>query len=172
MVYLSALVRRMLSRELGRLPKKLKRVIPDSFMPSHKTWTNWYLIKAGKAIARDEVQKAVARRDCENARRDDCDKKDEGDTVLGYLLLYMLFYPLVHSWIAVQDWLTVLYMRSKTEYTMYWYPTAAENLEVWQPRVLGNGIDGMQIRGVIVGRVQYIGPLSDEILASLNAKKR
>jgi hypothetical protein len=155
-----------------RLPKKLKRVIPDSFMPSHKTWTNWYLIKAGKAIARDEVQKAVARRDCENARRDDCDKKDEGDTVLGYLLLYMLFYPLVHSWIAVQDWLTVLYMRSKTEYTMYWYPTAAENLEVWQPRVLGNGIDGIQIRGVIVGRVQYIGPLSDEILASLNAKKR
>jgi hypothetical protein len=110
MVYLSALVRRMLSRELGRLPKKLKRVIPDSFMPSHKTWTNWYLIKAGKAIARDEVQKAVARRDCENARRDDCDKKDEVDTVLGYLLLHMLFYPLVHSWIAVQDWLTVLYM--------------------------------------------------------------
>ncbi|KAJ9657254.1 hypothetical protein H2201_008235 [Coniosporium apollinis] len=171
-VYISALVRRMLSRESGLLPKELKRVIPDNFMTSHKTWTNWYLIEAGKAIARDEVRKAVARRDCENARRDDCDKESEGNGALGYLLLYMLFYPLVHSWIAVQDWLTILDIRSKTEYTMFWYPTAAENLEVWQPRVLGNGIDGIQIRGAIVGRVQYIGPLSDEILASFNAKKR
>jgi hypothetical protein len=68
MVYISALVRQIHSRESGRLPKDCKAVIPNSFMTSHKTWTNWYLVKAGKAIAHDEVRNAVARRDCEEAR--------------------------------------------------------------------------------------------------------
>jgi hypothetical protein len=68
MVYLSALVRQILSRESGRLPKDCKAVIPNSFITSHKTWTNWYPAKAGKAIARDEVQNAVDGRDCEEVR--------------------------------------------------------------------------------------------------------
>lgn len=188
MVYLSALVRQILSRESGRLPKERNVVIPNSFMTSHKTWTNWYLIEAGKAIARDEMQRAVARRhcegarrnpcgkegkeECENARRDVCREADAGGEALGYLLLYMLLYPLVHSWIAVQDWLSILKMRRKTELTMFWHPTAAEKLEIWRPKLFENAMDGIRIRGSIVGRVQYIGPLSDDILSSFDAKKR
>jgi len=45
-------------------------------------------------------------------------------------------------------------------------------LEIWQPTVTGEGIDGLQIHRVIVGYVQQIGPLSDEILASFNSKKQ
>lgn len=175
MVYLSAMIRRLLSRESGSLPRKVKHTVPDKFMSSHKIWSEWYVVEAANAIARDRERKAIERRECENANRNDCSKGDEGTEVLVYLILYMLFYSVIHSWIAIGDWLSILDMRWKTKYTMFWHSTTAESLETWQPMDPGDAshlIPGIPIRGTIVSHVDYIGPLSDEILASFNAKKR
>ncbi|KAG0647275.1 Heterokaryon incompatibility protein [Hyphodiscus hymeniophilus] len=175
MVYLSAMVRRLLSRESGRLPKKAKHTVPDRFMSSHKLWTEWYVVEAAKSIARDKEREIVERLECEKANRDDCGKDDKGSGILAHLVLYMIFYPVVHSWIAIGDWLSILDMRSKTEYTMFWHSTTVERLETWKAKDPGDAshlIPDIPIRGTIVGHVDYIGPLSDEILASFHAKKK
>jgi hypothetical protein len=204
MVYMSALVRRVLSRESGKQPKDVEYTIPTKFMSSHMVWTSWYTTEVAKSIASNEAKRAAARlqckisrqtpcnevarqhcaytdspkceqsvlENCEYDRRVDCDNMGEADPYLAYLLIYMLFYPVVHTWIAVSDWLTILDLRKKTEYTMFWHPTGPEDLELWKPISPEQGIQGIRIRGSIVGQVEYIGPLNDEILASFSTKKQ
>ncbi|KAE9376518.1 hypothetical protein N431DRAFT_435819 [Stipitochalara longipes BDJ] len=204
MVYMSALVRRTLSRESGKQPKDVEYTIPNRFMSSHEVWKNWYTTAVAKSIASNEEEKAAARLQCkisrqtlcdevarrhctytdylnceqsafENCQYDrqvDCDHVGETDSLLAYLLIYMFSFPVVHGWIAVSDWLTILDLRKKVEYTMFWHPTGPEDLELWKPIHPEQGIQGIRIRGSIVGQVEHIGPLNDEILASFNTKKQ